>query len=174
MPKIIIKNKAAFLDRDGVINIDKGYINNFNQITFRAGVIKGLRFLTEKKYKIFVITNQAGIAKGYIKYGQLIELNKKLIIFFKKKGIIINKIQFCPHHKEGLIKKYSINCKCRKPGNLMIKKIFNNFNINKKFSFMIGDKLKDKQAANKSSLYFQYAKKNFYNQIKSITKKHEK
>ena len=77
MPKIIIKNKAAFLDRDGVINIDKGYINNFNQITFRAGVIKGLRFLTEKKYKIFVITNQAGIAKGYIKYGQLIELNKK-------------------------------------------------------------------------------------------------
>ena len=62
MPKIIIKI-AAFLDRDGVINIDKGYINNFNQITFRAGVIKGLRFLTEKKYKIFVITNRQVLQK---------------------------------------------------------------------------------------------------------------
>ena len=85
--KIAKKKICAFLDRDGVINFDKGYIENFSKIKFRKGVIQGLRKITKKKYLIFIITNQAGIAKGFIKYNELVKLNKKLINFLKKKKI---------------------------------------------------------------------------------------
>ena len=78
------KNNCAFLDRDGVINFDRGYIKSFSKIKFRKGVIDGLRLLTKEKYLIFIITNQAGIAKGYIKYKELIKLNSDLLIFLKK------------------------------------------------------------------------------------------
>lgn len=167
-----MKNKiCAFLDRDGVINFDRGYIENFSKIRFRKGVIKGLKKISKKNYLIFIITNQAGIAKGHIKYKELTILNKKLINFFKKKGIKITKIKFCPHHEKGIIKKYSIKCKCRKPGNLMIKEVFNRWRVDKKKSFMIGDRLKDYQAAKKSKLYFEYAKPNFKDQIDKIINK---
>ena len=79
------KIKAAFLDRDGVINIDKGYLSKFSDIKFRVGVFKGLRLLNKKKFKIFIITNQAGVAKGIIKIEDLKILNQKLIRFLKKK-----------------------------------------------------------------------------------------
>ena len=91
------RNNSAFLDRDGVINFDKGYINSFSKLKFRKGVIEGLRILTKEKYLIFIITNQAGVAKGYIKYKELIKLNRDLINFFKKKGIKITKIKCCLH-----------------------------------------------------------------------------
>jgi D-glycero-D-manno-heptose 1,7-bisphosphate phosphatase len=165
------KKICAFLDRDGVINFDRGYIENFSKIRFRKGVIKGLKKISKKNYLIFIITNQAGIAKGHIKYKELKILNKKLINFFKKKEIKITKIKFCPHHEKGIIKKYSIKCKCRKPGNLMIKEVFNRWRVDKKKSFMIGDRLKDYQAAKKSKLYFEYAKPNFKDQIDKIINK---
>ena len=166
--KIAKKKICAFLDRDGVINFDKGYIENFSKIKFRKGVIQGLRKITKKKYLTFIITNQAGIAKGFIKYNELVKLNKKLINFFKKKRIQITKIKFCPHHKKGIIRKYSKKCKCRKPGNLMIKEVFNKWNVDKQKSFMIGDRLKDRIAAKKSKLYFEYVKPNFEKQIDKI------
>ncbi len=159
------KNNCAFLDRDGVINFDRGYIKSFSKIKFRKGVIDGLRLLTKKKYLIFIITNQAGIAKGFIKYKELIKLNSDLLIFLKKRGIKITKIKFCPHHEKGIIKKYSKKCNCRKPGNLMIREVFQKWKINKRRSFMIGDRSKDRLAAKKSNLYFQYAKPNFEEQI---------
>ena len=168
--KLKKKYKAAFLDRDGVINFDKGYINNFSNITLRKGVVKGLQELSKKKYLIFIITNQAGVAKGFITYEDLLKLNKQFIKFFKKRNIKITKIEFCPHHHKGIVKKYKKKCNCRKPGNLMIKRIFKNWKIDKKSSFMIGDRLKDKQTALKSGLLFEYALPNFKKQIKNLIK----
>ena len=164
------KYKAAFLDRDGVINFDKGYINNFSNLTLRKGVVKGLQELSKKNYLIFIITNQAGVAKGFITYEDLLKLNKQFIKFFKKRNIKITKIEFCPHHHKGIVKKYKKKCNCRKPGNLMIKRIFKNWKIDKKSSFMIGDRLKDKQTALKSGLLFEYALPNFKKQIKDLIK----
>ena len=168
--KLKKKYKAAFLDRDGVINFDKGYINNFSNITLRKGVVKGLQELSKKNYLIFIITNQAGVAKGFITYEDLLKLNKQFIKFFKKRNIKITKIEFCPHHHKGVVKKYKKKCKCRKPGNLMIKRIFKSWKIDKKSSFMIGDRLKDKQTALKSGLLFEYALPNFKKQIKDLIK----
>ena len=72
------KRPAIFLDRDGTINYDKGYTYKFSEFKFRPYVIKGLKYLTKKKYLIFIITNQAGIAKGKFKLSDLINLHKKI------------------------------------------------------------------------------------------------
>ena len=89
------KNNCAFLDRDGVINFDRGYIKSFSKIKFRKGVIDGLRLLTKKKYLIFIITNQAGIAKGFIKYKEC-SLFSKIINFF---GLSLN---ICLHSSDPI------------------------------------------------------------------------
>jgi len=162
---------AVFLDRDGTINHDKGYINKYKQFTFRPFVIKGLKYLSKKKYLLFIVTNQAGVAKGKIKVSELKTLHRKLKNYLKRKNVKISKIEYCPYHPNGTIKRYKKKTNYRKPGNLMIKKILKNWNINIKKSFMLGDKKTDKIAAKKSRLYYEYVKKNFYLQVKQIDKK---
>ena len=165
------KKTAVFLDRDGTINYDKGYTYKFSDFKLRPFVIKGLQYVTKKKYLIFIVTNQAGIAKGKFKISDLRKLNRKIINYFKKKKIIINDIEFCPYHPKGTIKIYRKKTKYRKPGNLMIQKLCKKWNIDVKRSFMIGDKITDKKAATKSKLYFEYVKHNFYKQVKKINEK---
>ena len=165
------KRPAIFLDRDGTINYDKGYTYKFSEFKFRPYVIKGLKYLTKKKYLIFIITNQAGIAKGKFKLSDLINLHKKIKKFLYNKNIIISEIQYCPYHPRARIKIYRKRSNLRKPGNLMIKRIYNKWKINPKNAFMIGDRKSDKMAAKKSKLYFEYVKNNFYKQIINIEKK---
>ena len=159
---------AIFLDRDGTINYDKGYTYKFSEFKFRPYILKGLKYLTKKKYLIFIVTNQAGIAKNKFKLKDLLELHRKLLIYFNRRNIIINDIQFCPYHPNANIKAYRKKTAYRKPGNLMIKKILKNWNIDLKKSFMIGDRKSDELAAKKSNLYYEYIKYNFYNQTKLL------
>ena len=166
-----MKKPAIFLDRNGTINYDSGYTYKFSKFRFRPHVIKGLKYLSQKKYFIFIVTNQAGIAKGKFKVTDLYTLHRKVKVYLKKRNITVNAIEFCPYHPEGIIKKYKKKSSYRKPGNLMIKKLKKKWNIDMKKSFMIGDKKSDKLAALKSGLYFEYAKKNFYKQVKKIDEK---
>ena len=165
------KRPSIFLDRDGTINHDKGYTYRYNEFKYKPYVLKGLKYLSKKKYLIFIVTNQAGIAKGKFKLSDLFKLHKKVKKNLHKKGIVINEIQYCPFHPRGIIKKYRKRTNLRKPGNLMIIKIFKKWKINYKNAFMIGDKKSDKIAAKKSGLYFEYPKNNFFNQVKRIDKK---
>ena len=130
-----------------------------------------MRYLSKKSYLIFIVTNQAGIAKGKFKLKDLFKLHGQLRGFLKKKKILISEIQYCPYHPKAIIKSYRKNTNLRKPGNLMIKKILSKWNINLKKSFMLGDKISDKLAAKKSNLYFQYVGEDFYQQVKKIDKK---
>ena len=161
---------AVFLDRDGTINYDNGYTYKFSDFKFRPHVLKGLKYLTKKKYLIFIVTNQAGIAKGKFKLSDLLKLNKQLKNYLIKKRIFINDIQFCPYHPRGVVKIYKRKSGYRKPGNLMIKKILKKWNVDLKKSFMLGDGKSDELAAKKSDLYYEYVKNNFYNQVKKIEK----
>ena len=97
---------AIFLDRDGTINYDKGYTYKFSEFKFRPYILKGLKYLTKKNYLIFIVTNQAGIARGKFKLKDLLKLNKKLLLYLNRKNIIINDIQFCPYHPNAKIKAY--------------------------------------------------------------------
>ena len=162
---------GVFLDRDGTINYDYGYVHKFSKFKFRPYVIKGLKYLIQKNYLIFIITNQAGIAKGKFKISDLNKLHRKIKQYLKKRGIIINGIEYCPYHPKGIVKIYTKKTAYRKPGNLMIKEIYKKWNINIKKSFMLGDRKTDKVAANKSKLYYEYVKPNFLKQVQSINKK---
>tara|TARA_Y100000590_G_scaffold372612_1_gene435765 strand:+ start:582 stop:1097 length:516 start_codon:yes stop_codon:yes gene_type:complete len=165
------RKPAVFLDRDGTINYDEGYTYKFSKFKFRPYVIKGLKYLSNKNYLIFIVTNQAGIAKGKFKLKDLLKLHKKLKSHLKKKKIIIHDIQYCPYHPKAEIKLYRKKTNLRKPGNLMIKKILKKWKVDVKRSFMLGDQKSDFLAAKKSKLYYEYVKKNFYTQVKKIDKK---
>ena len=161
---------AVFLDRDGVINYDRGYVYKKNDFKFRKGVIKGLKYLTKKNYYIFIITNQAGIAKGMYSEDDFKKLHLYLKTTLSSQNIYINDVQYCPYHPKGKIKMYRKKSLLRKPGNQMIINIFNKWLINKRKSFMIGDKESDKNCAKRSNLLFAYAKDNFFTQIKNNLK----
>ena len=165
------KLQAVFLDRDGTINYDSGYTHKFSNFKFRPKVIDGLRFLSKKNFLIFIVTNQAGIAKGKFKISDLNKLHMKLKKNLKKKNITVNEIQYCPYHPKAIIKKYQKITNLRKPGNLMIKNILKKWNVDLKRSFMLGDMPSDKLAAKRSNLYFEYVKSNFLQQVKKIEKK---
>ena len=162
---------AIFLDRDGVINYDKGYVHKKDNFKFRPGVLKGLKHLSKLNYYIFIVTNQAGIGKKIFTLKDFIKLH----IYIKKKlqaeNIFINDVSFSPFHPRAKIKKYKKNSLTRKPGNLMIERIKKQWHLNLSKSFMIGDQKTDEICAKKSCLYFEYAKKNFYFQSKSIIRK---
>ena len=167
---INFKKPAAFLDRDGVINHDYGYVHNFKKFKFKKGVIKGLKYLIKKNFYIFVVTNQAGIAKGKFKENDFFKLHKYLKQYLSKKNIFFDDVQYCPFHPNGKIRKFKKNSSLRKPGNKMINNIFEKFLIDKKRSFMIGDKISDEMCAKKSNLKYYYSERNFELQIKKILK----
>ena len=156
---------AAFLDRDGVINHDSGYVYKKKDFRFRKGVIKGLKYLIKKKYYIFIVTNQAGIAKGIYNENDFKKLHLYLKRNLSKKNIYFNDVQYCPYHPKGKIKIYRKKSSLRKPGNQMVKNILKIWLVNKRKSFMIGDKNSDKYCAKKSKLLFFFSENNFYKQI---------
>lgn len=133
-------------------------------------MIKGLQYLCKKKIKIFIVTNQSGVARGFFTEKDLKLLHSRLKKEFLKKKIKLDEIKYSPYHPKGIIKKFAKNHKSRKPNNLMINQLLKKWPIDIKRSFMIGDRLSDKKCAKKSRLYFEFAKKNFYFQIKNILK----
>jgi D,D-heptose 1,7-bisphosphate phosphatase len=173
-PKKLITNfnrPAAFLDRDGVINHDYGYVHTLKKFKFKNGVLKGLKYLTKKNYYVFIVTNQAGIGKKIFTLEKFINLHKQLKKILIKEKIYINNVMFSPYHVNAKVLKFKKNSQFRKPGNLMIKEILKTWDILLQKSFMIGDRISDKICAKKSNLYFEFAKDNFYSQVKSIVKK---
>lgn len=162
------KKSAVLLDRDGVINYDKGYTYKIKDFKFRPGVIQAIKYLNLKNYYVFIVTNQAGIAKGFYTVNDFFKLQKYIKNTLLKKKIFINDVKFSPYHPKGKIKKFSKKSNFRKPGNLMIESLFREWNLNRKKSLMIGDKITDEKAAKKSNVKFFYTEKNLLKQVKKI------
>ena len=165
-----MKKHAAFLDRDGVINYDFGYVYKYEDFKLRPGVVKGLKLLNKNNYRIFIVSNQSGIARGFFKKKDVELLHKSFKKSLRKHKIKIHDIKFSPFHSKGKIKRYAKNSRTRKPDNLMIKQLLRKWPTNVQNSFMIGDKKSDKMCAKKSGLYFEFAKKNLFKQVKNIIK----
>lgn len=162
---------AAFLDRDGVINHDHGYVHNMNKFRLRKNVIKGIKYLNFNDYYVFIVTNQSGIARGIYTEETYLRFYRTIKEYFFKKKCFINDMEYSPFLKNSKIKKYNRDSKLRKPGNLMIMNLLKKWLVKKNKSFMIGDQIKDMNSAKKSRLYFEYAKKDFNLQIKKILRK---
>ncbi len=135
--------KAVFLDRDGTINEEMGYINHISRFKIFPFTSDAVKILISCGYKVIVITNQAGLARGYFSENVLDEVNQSLIRYFTENETKIEKIYYCPHHKDAVIEKYKKDCRCRKPKPGMIIKAKKDFNLDLKKSYMIGDRYKD-------------------------------
>ena len=134
--------KALFLDRDGVINVEKNYLYKIEDFEFINGIVDLCKHYQENGYKIIVVTNQSGIARGYYTEADLLKLNEWMIGEFKKRGIDISKIYYCPHHPD-----INGKCSCRKPDAGMLLEAKKEFDLDMQNSLMIGDKERDIEAA---------------------------
>jgi len=140
------KRKAIFLDKDGTLIPDVPYNVNPDLITLEDGVIEGLQLLKNHQFIFVVISNQAGVARGYFDIKDLVKVEEKLNLLLNKEGINVEGYYFCPHHLEGKIAEYAIDCDCRKPKPGMILQAAKELDIDTTRSWMIGDILNDIEA----------------------------
>ena len=136
-----MKNKAVFLDRDGVINRDiLDYTWRLNDFSFLDGVFEACREFQSQNYLIIVVTNQGGIARGLYTHGHVAQLHQHMLQAFQKEGVNITEVYYCPHHDAHG------KCLCRKPGSLLVEKALARFDIDPSASWFIGDRDRDIQA----------------------------
>ncbi|MFH1684115.1 MAG: D-glycero-beta-D-manno-heptose 1,7-bisphosphate 7-phosphatase [Candidatus Margulisiibacteriota bacterium] len=143
-------NKAVFLDRDGTIVEDVGYMNSPDQIKFIPGSIEAIKELNEAGYKVVIITNQAGIARGLITEDMLQTIDKTLHKWILNGGAHLDGMYYCPHHPEHGVYPYKQACECRKPHPGLIKKAHRDLKIDLAQSYMVGDKATDIEAGKRA------------------------
>jgi len=136
------KKPALFLDRDGVINIEKNYLHKKEGFEFIDGIFALCQSYVAKDYYIVVVTNQSGIARGYYSEADFSNLTAWMIDSFANHDIKINQVYHCPHHPD-----ISGECECRKPKPGMLLQAANDFNIDLENSVLVGDSERDIQAA---------------------------
>lgn len=132
--------KAIFLDRDGVINIEKNYLYKIEDFEFVKGTFETLKKLQDTGYKLFIITNQSGIGRGYYSLADFNKLTTWMLDEFNDNSITISQVELCPHTPHD-------NCTCRKPLTGMIDSILKNYDIDLENSWLIGDKSSDIKCA---------------------------
>jgi len=140
-----VAKKIIFLDRDGVINEEVGYLHKIRDFEFIDGVFESLKKLQDLGYEFIVITNQSGIGRGFYTEKDYHKVDKWMKDQFKKKSIKILFSIHCPHLEED-------NCNCRKPKPGMIEKCFKKYEISKKASWVIGDSERDIEAGISSGI----------------------
>jgi D-glycero-D-manno-heptose 1,7-bisphosphate phosphatase len=127
------KNKAVFLDRDGVINIDHVHVGTIERFDFNEGIFKLLKRLQDNGYELIIVTNQAGISKGFFTLEQYEELTEHMLNRLKENGIEIRKVYHCPH-------KHEEKCKCRKPSPKFFLEAIKEFELDEERCIIVGDK----------------------------------
>jgi D,D-heptose 1,7-bisphosphate phosphatase len=143
---INLKKPAAFLDRDGTLNRDDGYTYRIEEFQWIDGAKTAIRQLNDAGYLVFIVTNQAGIARGYYDAGAVEALHDWMQGELATVGAHFDDIRYCPHHPEGTVPELSIVCDCRKPRTGMLKSLIEQWHPDISRSFMLGDSDKDAQA----------------------------
>ena len=138
-------NKAIFLDRDGTINIDHGYVHQIDDFEFIEGSINALKKLKEMGYLLVLVTNQSGIARGYFTEAQFLRLTEWMDWSLAEQGVDFDGIYYCPHHPDGK-GEFKEDCPCRKPKPGMLLDAMKALNIDPQQSVMVGDKIEDIKA----------------------------
>lgn len=140
--------KAVFLDRDGVLDIDVGYIYRPDQVQWVPGAKETVALLKQLGYHVYVVTNQSGIARGYYTQKDMEALHDYMNQELEQAGGRIDQFYFCPHHpRKGVIPELVVPCACRKPRPGMILQAFADHDLDREGSFLMGDRMSDVDAA---------------------------
>lgn len=142
------KKGAVFLDRDGVLTVEKGYVTSVEELEIFEYARDAVRIIHEKGYLAIVITNQSAVARGMLSEKELKKINSFLI---DKTGV--DAVYYCPHHPKGKVKHYTVSCNCRKPKAGLIEKACREYDINITYSYMVGDRACDIQTGICYGLY---------------------
>lgn len=141
-------NKAVFIDRDGTLIKDVPYNTDAALIEFLPQAIESLLMLKKNNFLLIVVSNQSGIAKGFFTMDELKTMNKAFRQILSYYNVELDAVYYCPHHPEGKIENYSIECNCRKPKPGLILKAASEYDIDLSNSWMVGDILNDVEAGN--------------------------
>ena len=137
------KNIAVFLDRDGTVCEEVGYLSSVTQMQLIPRSGKAIRKLNERGFKIIIVTNQAGVARGFFPESILPALHAEMERLLREEGAHIDGLFFCPHHPTEGIPPYRIACDCRKPAPGLLLKAASKFGVDLTSSYMVGDHLSD-------------------------------
>ncbi len=138
---------ALFLDRDGVINVDKGYVARVEDFEWIEGAIDCIRAFNARGWYVFIVTNQSGIARNYYSLGDMHTLHDWMLGQLGEAGAQIDRVYFCPYHEAGENPEFRKPSQDRKPGPGMLLRAMADFDVDAAQSFMIGDKATDLGAA---------------------------
>ena len=138
---------AAFLDRDGVLNVDRGYTFKPKDLVMIPTAAAAVRLLNDAGFYVFVVSNQSGVARGFFTEAAVNLFNTHIQEILLAESAHIDAFYFCPHHPDGTIKELAIQCRCRKPAPGMLEQAARDWPIDLSASFLIGDKDDDLAAA---------------------------
>ena len=141
------KNIAVFLDRDGTINEEVGYLDSLDKLKIIPTACEAIKLINLSGMKAVVISNQAGVAKGFFTEEFVHTVNNRLLALLKKKGAFIDQVYYCPHHPEEGNGAYLQKCNCRKPAPGMLLQAARELNIDLSRSYLVGDRFLDMEAA---------------------------
>ncbi|TBL89222.1 D-glycero-beta-D-manno-heptose 1,7-bisphosphate 7-phosphatase [Hafnia alvei] len=143
---------AIFLDRDGTINVDHGYVHESDNFQFIDGVIDAMAKLKEMGYALVLVTNQSGIARGMFTEDQFMHLTEWMDWSLADRGVDLDGVYYCPHHPEGTVEEFRQTCDCRKPQPGMLLSAKEELNIDMSASYIVGDKIEDLLAGEAASV----------------------
>jgi D,D-heptose 1,7-bisphosphate phosphatase len=146
------KNTAVFLDRDGTINEEVGYLDRLDKFKVIPSAYEAIRLINESGMKVVVISNQAGVARGFFTEDFVKITHEHLETALRKKGAYIDKFYYCPHHPTEGIGPYRQVCNCRKPAPGMLLRAAQDLNIDLTRSYLVGDRFRDIEAAKKAGV----------------------
>src|SRR5579864_8653513 len=138
--------KAAFIDRDGVINQERGFVHRIEDFSFIPGALEALQALRAAGYRLVVISNQSGIARGLYSESDYQQLTASMLGLMLAAGLELDGIQYCPHLANAPVERYRRDCDCRKPRPGMILRAARDLNIDLSTSILIGDRATDLEA----------------------------
>ena len=136
-------HKVVFLDRDGTLNEEVGYVNHLDRFSLLPRAGEAIRLLNEHKIRVVVITNQSGVARGYFPESLIHRVHQKMEELLKKEKAHLDGIYYCPHHPDVGDPPYRQRCRCRKPATGLVEDAVRELNLDCSRSYMIGDRVND-------------------------------